>query len=82
LTPTLTPTTSLDGAWQLVEGALPEGWRIIRLRWRRQGHWTALALDVSVAPREHDGRSARTGIGPTPASALVDLAAQFEGAVA
>lgn len=75
--PAIPRKASIDTAWARMEDAMPYGWQLIRLRWRRQGHWSALALKTDGMVK-HVLSPARTGIGPSAADALNSLADQLE----
>ena len=67
-------TVSLDTAWRITEEALPEGYFISSIRTRSKiARWTA------AATLDHDSFGASySGFGPTPADALLALAARLQ----
>ena len=73
------PEPGLSEAWARAEAALPEGWYIIGVRQDGGSDmpWRATAYredpDLSWFQRHH------RGTGPTPAAALLALAARLEG---
>ena len=73
---------SLDAAWAEAEAALPEGWMLYEVAQCEQapGKWLANAshlLSGTLDPRGHPHWDFCHGEGPTPASALHELAARL-----
>ena len=82
-----TDTPSLDAAWKAAEEALPEGWSLHGVRRGYVGAaatangpaWSATAqlAGIGVEQRRHGTVPNKTGTGPTPAAALLALAARL-----
>ncbi len=81
-----TADLGLDAAWAAAEAALPEGWRLgsLRVAVGFDGYrtsvvgWTATATEASGIARADPTE----GYGPTPAAALLALAARLDSEVA
>jgi len=73
----------LDAAWAAAEAALPEGWRLFSVsrpgdaeRYWATAHGPILKGRCSMG-REHEDYLRENGYGPTPADALLALAARL-----
>ena len=66
--------TGLDAAWAAAEAALPEGWRLHSITVMDGGWGLWLAVAGRPVPL-WQGRNSESGSGPTPADALLALAA-------